>query len=565
MAMPVAIGLDIGSSAVRAAEVSLDGSRPVVHRFGQVALPVGAVVDGEVADVDKVADAIKRLWTEAGFKSRSVVVGLSSQRVIVRQAELPKMSREDLTSALPFEAQELIPIPVEDALLDAAFLPDPPSPSSSAGADSGEGAEAPPTMRVLLVAAQRDMVRSHLAAVEHAGLQVEAVDLVPLAMLRAVPPAAETTGAEALVSIGHSLTHIVVRENGLPRFVRVLNTGGGDVTEALARELSVEPAQAESMKRHGAQGGVAVTERTKPVIDVRVDALVEEVRGSLDFFLAQSDVDQIDRVVVSGGGIRTPNLLQRLADELGQPVEVANVLEGFKAHKSGLSETQIDSAASLFVIPAGLAFGQLPSAPEWGRVSLLPAEVQQKRKQRRQAMVAVAAVAAFATLLAGGWLFRASSVSSAKSKAAKAEAVSASLQQQIAALHEVTETQAALKERTDSTKQVLARDVDWVRLIQQVTALMPNDVWLTGITMQQSDGKSAGTVNFSVSGASHEAVARWVRQVSTLPSLAGLWVPTEAKGSGTNGAPATVSFASTASLTDAALSNRAKAVTGDTP
>src|SRR2546423_2671084 len=124
MAMPFAIGLDIGSSAVRAAEVSLDGNRPTVHRFGQVALPAGAVVDGEVADVGQVADAIKRLWALAGFKSRSVVVGLSSQRVIVRQADLPQMSRDDLASALAFEAQELIPIPIEDALLDAAILQD---------------------------------------------------------------------------------------------------------------------------------------------------------------------------------------------------------------------------------------------------------------------------------------------------------------------------------------------------------------------------------------------------------------------------------------------------------
>src|SRR5947208_1796368 len=122
--MPAAVGLDIGSSAVRAAEVSLDGARPVVRRFGQVALPPGAVVDGEVVDVAGVAAAIRRLWSDVGFKTNSVVVGLSSQRVIVRQAELPKMSKEDLASALSFEAQELIPIPVEDALLDAAIMPD---------------------------------------------------------------------------------------------------------------------------------------------------------------------------------------------------------------------------------------------------------------------------------------------------------------------------------------------------------------------------------------------------------------------------------------------------------
>jgi type IV pilus assembly protein PilM len=565
MAMPVAIGLDIGSSVVRAAEVSLDGVRPVVHRFGQVALPTGAVVDGEVADVGQVADAIKRLWSEAGFKSRSVIVGLSSQRVIVRQADLPKMSKEDMASALSFEAQELIPIPVEDALLDAAIFPEDGVPAEPVGPDGEGGEPATETMRVLLVAAQRDMVRSHLAAVEHAGLQVEGVDLVPLAMLRAIPGSGDGNGAEALISVGDSLTHIVVREDGLPRFVRVLNTGGGDVTQALVQELSVERDVAESMKRHGMEGGgVAVLERTKPVIAERVDALVEEIRGSLDFFLAQSEVEHIERVVVSGGGIRTPELLQRLADGLGQPVEVANVLEGYKGDKSGLSQTQIDSAASLFVVPVGLAIGHLPEAPAWGRVSLLPADVQLARQQKRQAMRAGAGVAAFAVLLGGGWFVRGQSVQAAQSKAAKAEIAVASLQAQISSLHDVTQVQAALKERGNSTKLVLAQDVDWVRLIQQVAGVMPNDVWLTGITLQQSgDGKSAGTVSFSVSGASHDSVARWVRQVSTLPALAGLWVPTEAKGGGNNGT--TVSFSSTASLTSAALSNRANTIVGGQP
>src|SRR5438270_615538 len=149
-----------------------------------------------------------------------------------------------------------------------------------------------------------------------------------------------------------------------------------------------------------------------------------------------------------------------------------------------------------------------------------------------RASSAMAAVATFATLLGSAWGIRAQSVHAASSKAAKAEAAANILQAQIGKLHDVSQVQALLKERGDATKTVLAHDVDWVRLIQQVTAVMPTDVWLTGITFQQSpDGKTAGTVNFSVAGTSHDAVARWVRQVSTLPSLAGLWVPTEAKAS----------------------------------
>ena len=93
---------------------------------------------------------------------------------------------------------------------------------------------------------------------------------------------------------------------------------------------------------------------------------------------------------------------------------------------------------------------------------------------------------------------------------------------------------------------------------------MPNDVWLSGVTFTQStDGKTAGTVSFSVTGTSHDSVARWVRQVSTLPALAGLWVPSEAKAVSSGPNPtSTVSFASTATLTSAAKSNRADNVVG---
>ena len=116
------IGLDIGSFAVRAAELTVGGGQPQLLRFGQVSLPAGAMRDGEVADAGAVSSALRRLWSEGGFKNKKVVVGVANQRVIVRQAELPAMTEPDLRAALRFEAQELIPIPVEDAILDFQIL-----------------------------------------------------------------------------------------------------------------------------------------------------------------------------------------------------------------------------------------------------------------------------------------------------------------------------------------------------------------------------------------------------------------------------------------------------------
>ena len=121
MAVRVA-GLDIGTFAVRAAELSLDGERPTLTAFGQVTLPPGAVVGGEVIDAGAVTEAIRRLWANGRFSIKKVRLGVSSQRVIVRQADLPAMSAEDMHSAIQFEAQDLIPIPIEEALLDFCLL-----------------------------------------------------------------------------------------------------------------------------------------------------------------------------------------------------------------------------------------------------------------------------------------------------------------------------------------------------------------------------------------------------------------------------------------------------------
>src|SRR5688500_4430119 len=109
------VGLDIGSFAVRAVELSLGGGQPTLERFAQVTLPPGAVRNGEVVDTGAVGSAVRRLWGQGGFRSKRVVVGVANQRVIVRQAELPAMSEADLQAALQFEAQDLIPIPIEDA------------------------------------------------------------------------------------------------------------------------------------------------------------------------------------------------------------------------------------------------------------------------------------------------------------------------------------------------------------------------------------------------------------------------------------------------------------------
>ena len=167
------IGLDIGSFGVRAAEVSVESGVPTLHRFAQITLPPGAVVEGQVVDQAAVASTIRQLWSKGGFKQRRVVVGLASKDVKVRQAEVPNLPPDEVRSALRFEAPDLIPTGDVDSIVDFVvqdrFTRD--------GADM---------LRVLVVVAPQAQIDATIAAVTAAGLEVEAVDLIPLALVRSL-------------------------------------------------------------------------------------------------------------------------------------------------------------------------------------------------------------------------------------------------------------------------------------------------------------------------------------------------------------------------------------------
>ncbi len=172
------IGLDVGTNAVTIAEVT-PGTPPRLDMFAQVALPREAMREGEVADASAVTDAVTRLRSEVGLKRAAVRVGIASPRVIVRQVEMPLMTRDELASALHFQAADLIPISIDDAVLDFSILD-----TSDPTAHGDGGGE--PTMQVLLAAAQEATIMRLVSAVEAGGLQVGAVDLIPLALTRAL-------------------------------------------------------------------------------------------------------------------------------------------------------------------------------------------------------------------------------------------------------------------------------------------------------------------------------------------------------------------------------------------
>jgi type IV pilus assembly protein PilM len=352
VAVRTAVGLDIGTSGVRAAEVSLAKRPAVLERFGQVALPPGTIRDGEVVDPDTVARAIRQLWATAKFSTKKVVLGVANQKVIVRQVDLPWLPAAELKKSLAFQVQDFIPIPVDQAILD--YHPIEEFTNESGGR----------MLRVLLVAASRDMVMSAMTAAQKAGLSPVMVDLTPFAVLRSlasVDGLGLDSEAEALVDVGASVTNIIVHQGGVPRFVRILLMGGNDITEAVAERMGVPVDQAEATKwQLGMTLDPMADTAAHPaarVIDQYAGQFVEEVRGSLDYYLAQPQAARLRRVVVTGGGAQLGGLAQRLAAAARIPVEPGHPLASLKLGKLGLEPDQLRYVEPLVAVPVGLAMG----------------------------------------------------------------------------------------------------------------------------------------------------------------------------------------------------------------
>ncbi|MDH3426194.1 MAG: type IV pilus assembly protein PilM [Acidimicrobiia bacterium] len=354
--MPVLVGLDIGTVAVRAAAIDI-GRKLVLRRFGEMPLPPGVVVAGEILDEDAVSEAVAALWKRHKLPKKRVIVGTANQRVIVRQVDVPQMEESELTEALPFQVQDSLPIPVDEAMLDYVPLEEFATPEGEA------------MLSILVVAAHREMIESILRVTESAGLTVEAVDLQPFALVRAAFGSDITlteTSPQGIIDIGATITQVIFVRNGVARFVRILPRGGDNFTQALVSSLDMDADEAEEIKKvvgvepEGPPSDTMDEADVRRVLTQEADSLIEEIRGSVTFYLGQSGDDSMSRIVVAGNGARLPHLANRLGRTLDIPIEPAKVLERVDVGRVQLSEAELLDAQAVLPTSVGLAL--------WGSV-----------------------------------------------------------------------------------------------------------------------------------------------------------------------------------------------------
>ena len=318
------VGLRVGSSQLSAARVHNNGTAEVVQ-IARAPLGRGIISGGEVRDQEGLTRALKAFFSEHKLPRRGIRLGIASNRIGVRMLDIPAIEDPRLfENSIRFHAQETLPIPVTEAILDHVIL----------GEGEGQGLE--PTTRVLLVFAHRELVDRHVEACRRAGLKLDGIDFEAFALLRALgtraPEDTDATQATVAVAVGHERTIFAVSDGKVCDFTRVLEWGGGSLDVAIARQLDLTPSQAEPIKLAISLGDESdvdglsheQTEAARTAILTELQTLSRELVSSLQYYQSRPDSLDIGEIIVTGGGAQLNGFASEIERLIGVPVEIGD-------------------------------------------------------------------------------------------------------------------------------------------------------------------------------------------------------------------------------------------------
>jgi type IV pilus assembly protein PilM len=338
------VGLDIGSSAVKAVELKPAGSAGFkVVAFASEPVPPETIVDGAIVDGVAVADAIRRIFDTRRFKAKDVVASLSGNAVIVKKIALPVMTEAELDESIHWEAEQYIPFDIQDVNLDYQIL----------DASPGEGGKQ--TMDVLLVAAKRDKIAEYTGVIAQAGRSAVVVDIDAFAVQNCFEQNYGLAGGvTVLLNAGASSINVNIIAGQQSLFTRDISVGGNAFTEAVQREFNLSFEAAEQAKKGQPVEGVPF-EDVRSVLRTMNEAVALEIQKTFDFFKATTSEDRIDRIVLCGGASRVDGFAELLEDRFGAPVEFLDPFKTVAFDAARLGIQQPADLAPTAAVAVGLA------------------------------------------------------------------------------------------------------------------------------------------------------------------------------------------------------------------
>jgi len=333
------IGLDIGSSSVKAVELKKVKDGYELVSYGLEPLSQDTVVDGAIMDAPSVAEKIISIFDGQKIKVKDVATSVSGHSVIVKRVSMPLMTEEELYDRIQAEASQHIPFDIADVNLSHQLL---------------EATEN--QMDVLLVAVKKDKILNHTNVLAQAGKTPVVVDIDAFGLqncfeMNYEPDAGQTV---ALLNIGASVMNINIVRGGIPLFTRDVSVGGNQFTDALQKELDLSYEDAERLKKGETLPSVT-DEQKQQILRSVSDILTLEIQKTFDFFRATASGENIQRIVVAGGTARVPGLVDLLREEFAMPVEELNPFRRVLISPGKHSDDQIREMAPRLAIAVGLA------------------------------------------------------------------------------------------------------------------------------------------------------------------------------------------------------------------
>jgi type IV pilus assembly protein PilM len=336
------VGLDIGSSSIKAVELTKSKKGYQLTGFAVESLVPDAVVDGAIMDGPAVAGAIKRIFSSGKLKAKAVATGISGHSVIVKRVIVPAATPDEIEASIQMDMEQYIPFDIAEVNMDYQLV----GPGTTSTDEAG--------MDVVLVAAKKDKIQNHTNVISLAGRSPEVVDIDAFALQNVFEANyyVDPNGTIALLNIGASLMNINITKGGMPLFVRDVSVGGNQYTDILQKELQLNFNEAEDLKLGKTGGGEA--EMVQPLLESITDMLIMEVQKTFDFFRETYPTETITQVLISGGTSNMFGLAERIQETFGNPTQVLNPFKSITVGAK-VDAVKVRSLGPALAVAVGLA------------------------------------------------------------------------------------------------------------------------------------------------------------------------------------------------------------------
>lgn len=337
--MNTALGIDIGSHSIKLIEIGKDNSGEVLVNAATILTPPKVIGSSAQVDSETVSTAIRKLVKDTGTRSKSVHLALPESQVFTRVIEVPQLSKQELSSAIKWEAEQYIPLPLDQVTMDFSILRE--------SKDTGTN-----MMQVLLVAAPKILLDKYVNYIEGAGLGVVSIETEIISASRALSRSVSTVKTAMVVSLGAQTTDLAILRGGIIAFTRSISAGGEALSRALVQGLGFHQNQAEEFKktygldRRHLEG--KIVEAVRPIMDT----IVSEMKRAMAFYQEKYTGDKVDVIALSGGTARLPGMVVFMAEQTGIETQIANPWVGIKKDARFAA---LENEGPIFSVAVGLA------------------------------------------------------------------------------------------------------------------------------------------------------------------------------------------------------------------